>query len=158
MKHTKILILIFCFIIKLIYSYKLLTTLNHTSAVFTILNIKFSNQEYSLNYLASGSQDLKIWDIKDRKLKFSFDESNGGHLVGVNKLEILENGFVASASDSVKIWDLKDGKLKYTFDQSNGGHSNGISSLVSLENGYLASGSYDKTIKIWDLRNGKIEV
>ena len=77
--------------------------------------------------MASGSEDytIKIWDVTIGKLKFNFDETNGGHTDSVVSLESLENGYLASGSDNrtIKIWDITSGKLKFTFDTSNGGHS-----------------------------------
>ena len=42
------------------------------------------------------------------KLKYTFDQSNGGHKDWVVSLLSLENGYLASASldTTVKIWDI----------------------------------------------------
>ena len=86
-------------------------------------------------------------------MKFTFEESNGGHSDTLWALASLVNGLLASGSDdnTIKIWEVTNGKLKYTFDQTNGGHSNLVNLLESLENGYLASASADGEIKIWDI-------
>ena len=108
----------------------------HSSRVSALTSLENS-------YLASGSDDrtVKIWDITNGKLKFSFDQSNGGHTDFVRSLASLENGYLASGSrdETVKIWDVTNGKLKFTFDKSNGGHSglgsSWVNSLLSLGNG-----------------------
>ena len=91
------------------------------------------------------------------KLKFTFNEFNGGHTGYVDKLTSLDNGYLASSADdeTIKIWDITNGKLKYTFDKSNG-HSGLYTNLISLENGYLASRS-SSIVKIWDTKNGRVK-
>ena len=77
-------------------------------------------QTIQLIFQASGSFDrtVKIWNVTNGKLKYTFDESNGGHTEWVYSLASLENGYLASASrdNTVKIWDVTSGKLKNTFD------------------------------------------
>ena len=79
-------------------------------------------------YLASSSYDttIKIWEINQGKLKFTFNSSNGGHSDYVNSLVALEDWYLASAADdwTVKVWDITQGKIKFTFNSSNGGHNN----------------------------------
>jgi WD40 repeat protein len=149
---TKIFLLNLLCLIEFVYSFKLNNTFNHKSQVNVICELKINFESYSTFYLASGSVDasMKIWDVTNGKLIYTFEESNGGHSSAVWSLAPLENGYLASGSGdgTVKIWDIKNGRLKYTFDQSNGSHTSWVESLVSLENGYLASGSIDHTIKI----------
>jgi WD40 repeat protein len=95
--------------------------------------------------LASGSSDatIKIWDIFYERLKFTFNQTNGGHFQYITSLVKLDNGLFASASgdSTIKIWDLKKNMLKNTFFQGNGGHFASVYSLVYLGNNLLASGS-----------------
>ncbi len=67
-------------------------------------------------------------------MKYTFNESNGGHTYWVISLASLENGYLASGSvdSTVKIWDQSNTDLI--------GHTDLIYSLASLENGYLAKG------------------
>ena len=110
--------------------------------------------------IASGSYDktIKIWDTNKGDLKYTFDESNGGHNGPVWNLVPLKNGYLASGSldFTIKIWNINSGSLKYTFDKNKGGHSKAVSSLVALPNESLASGSWDSKIKIWDIKNGNL--
>ena len=92
--------------------------------------------------------------MSNEKLKFTFDESNGGHTYRIKCLAALNSVMFASGSDdeAIKIWNFNEGKLVKKFDKSNGGHKHTINSLVFLKNsGYLASASSDKNIKIWQI-------
>jgi WD40 repeat protein len=35
------------------------------------------------NLLASGSNDIRIWNLKSGEIKFKFDKTNVGHLVNI---------------------------------------------------------------------------
>ncbi len=110
--------------------------------------------------IASGSYDktIKIWDTNKGHLKYTFDETNGGHNGPVWSLVPLKNGYLASGSldFTIKIWNANTGSLKYTFDKSNGGHDKAVSTLVVLPNESLASGSWDSKIKIWNVKDGNL--
>jgi WD40 repeat protein len=116
-------------------------------------------------YIASASYDntIKIWDINLGKLKYTFDQTNGGHDNPVDILVSLENGYLASCSSVlensgvIKVWDITNGRLKYTFDKRNDGHNGYIFEMIPLKDGYLATASEDTTIKIWDITQGKIK-
>ena len=56
----------------------------HSSYVTSLVNLQNG-------YLASGSYDysVKIWNIRDGKLKYAFDKLNGGHFYYVVSLELL---------------------------------------------------------------------
>ena len=128
----------------------------HTEGVESLVELA------SNGFLASGSFDntIKIWDLAQRNLKFTFDSSNGGHNDKILSLFALENGNLASCSSdqTVKVWQITktEGKLKFTFDSRNGGHNSYVYRLVELENGYLAS-SGNGEVKVWDLVAGRLK-
>ncbi len=55
--------------------------------------------------MASGSSDcsIKIWDLTQGSLKFTFDKTNGGHYNWISSLAYLGNGLLASGSDDSSI-------------------------------------------------------
>ncbi len=84
--------------------------------------------------ISSSDKTIKIWDVANAKLKFTFDWSNGGHTTDTEVLSLtsLKSVYLASGSldKTVKIWDISNGKFKNTFDQSNGGHIMDVLSLI----------------------------
>jgi len=52
------------------------------------------------NYLATAAQDklIKIWDVEQGKLKFTFTETSV-----INDIVELENGLIASATQSPQV-------------------------------------------------------
>ena len=52
-------------------------------------------------------QESKMWDILNNELKFTINQTNGGHSDSVGLLTVLENGFLASGSadSTIKIWE-----------------------------------------------------
>lgn len=75
-----------------------------------------------------------------------------GHSDLIQKIILLENGFLASGSydKTIKIWDLNTGTLFRTIN----GHMSLVQSLSVLSNGNLVSVSNDQYIKIWNPFNG----
>jgi len=134
------------------------TLTGHTDYVLSLVSLKNGHWASS-----SNDKTIKIWDLTLGKLKYTFDESNDGHLSGIDYLALLNNGYLASCSSVfgvsgvIKVWDISNQKLKYTFNSTNGGHNGSIFDLIALKNGYLASASEDKTVKIWDVTEGKIK-
>jgi WD40 repeat protein len=148
---------------KVAFSYKLLSSFDktnggHSLEVNKILQIYSEHEEL----LASGSYDstVKVWNLSDMSLKFTFEEINGGHTGPIQTLAWLTQDLLASGSSdaTVKVWDLSTGLLKFSFDLTNGGHLNTVWSLATLESGLLlASGSEDSTVKVWDTTNGLLK-
>ncbi len=64
------------------------------------------------DYLATAYSDgkIKIYDILNGTLKFTFDKSVGGHSKDVKSLVLMDNGYLASGSEdcTIKIMDLKE--------------------------------------------------
>jgi WD40 repeat protein len=75
---------------------------------------------FQISYFYKINTGLFASSLKDPHLKFTFDQSNGGHTWYVNCLALLENDYLASGSNDykVKIWDVLTGKLNFTFDRS----------------------------------------
>lgn len=71
-----------------------------------------------------------------------------GHSGSIQKIILLENGYLASGSydKTIKIWDLYTGDLFRTII----GHTSTVQSLSILSNGNLVSISADQYIKIWN--------
>ena len=91
--------------------------------------IALSNED-----LASGSEydgRVKVWNLEQEKLRYSFDVSNGGFSGRIFSLtEWAGSCLVFGAFDnSIKVYDLAEGNLSFTL----GGHANLIESLVELE-------------------------
>ena len=95
-------------------------------------------------------------DINNGKVKYQFDEINGGHVNNVLVLSLIRDGVIASGSEdfTVKIWDLVNGSLKYTFSNENGGHTNKIIFIGALANRYIVTSSSDRSVRVWDERTG----
>jgi WD40 repeat protein len=79
--------------------------------IFNSLNVAHSGTINSLvllsdNSFASGSEDLKIWDLNTFSLKFTFNSRNGGHTDKITQSVLMSQGGRQLASTS------KDGKIK----------------------------------------------
>jgi hypothetical protein len=75
MKYTKFLFILFS-LIEFVYSFKLNNTFNHESGVTAVCDVKIYFATFSVNYLAVGLEDgtVKIWDIENSNLKYTFDQ------------------------------------------------------------------------------------
>ena len=127
----------------------------HTNFVGKLATIIDKNTNAYL--LASGGDDyvVKVWDLKLKKLKYSFNQTDGGHeypifdLIYLKKSNLLASG---SSDNTIKFWNLTSGRLKFTFNLTS------VNKIVSLEESsvnccLLASGGYrvDFSIKIWNV-------
>jgi WD40 repeat protein len=119
------------------------------------------------NLISSGDDTIKIWDIVFGKLLYSFDSTNApaSSLSNINKLFVLNSGYVASTSSnsndySIKIWNIEERLLRYVLNSTIGGHTDRVTSIVqdpSVGNTILfASSSVDDTIKIWNPLTGTL--
>ena len=107
------------------------------------------------NLFASASIDttVKVWDLSEGNLKYSFYSRFGGHSGSVLALSFLndKNLLASGSSDkTIKIWDLTTGKIVNTLSKAIGGHTASVKFLTYLGNNLLASGS-DNSIKIWKI-------
>ncbi len=75
MKQFLIFFVVNLFFISKTKAYKLKDTFNHGEKVYKLKEVKLD----TLDYLVSGSDQgtLKIWDINQNILKYTFDRSNG---------------------------------------------------------------------------------
>ncbi|OMJ96073.1 hypothetical protein SteCoe_457 [Stentor coeruleus] len=101
-----------------------------------------------------GSNDIKIYDIEEKKIKSSL---NFGHSDKVTSLAISSDGkkiISGSIDKTIKIWNLDTQELEGVLNA----HTDTISDLhITKNNSNLISASYDKTIKIWNLIEKKLE-
>ncbi|RMZ93026.1 WD40 repeat-containing, partial [Brachionus plicatilis] len=110
------------------------------------------------NFLASGSDDsfFRIWNLKDRKIRDSFNKDNGGHSNQIRDLISIGNNHLSTASldGSIKVWKVNENETRLisTFDSTNGGHTQAVVRLA-VSGSYLMSGSADSTVKIWNKQN-----
>ncbi len=106
--------------------------------------------------LVSSSYDstIKVWDVYQGKLKYTFDNSNRGQIDYVRSLALLDNDILVSGSRDgiIKIWDLQTGLIKsFSSDITMLAHKNWVSSLAKIGPSSFASGSHDNTIKLWTI-------
>ena len=114
-KYIKLMTLIFYILIDTTHSFKLNNTFNHGNQVEALCKVQIESSRY---YLASGGNDgsIKIWDLENSRLIFTFNQFNGSHSRAVSSFLSLGNGLLASGSDdgAIKLWDLKNGIVKNT--------------------------------------------
>jgi WD40 repeat protein len=108
------------------------------------------------------NKNIDIWEMNEPwnetrgRLKYSFNQSNGGHTWEIYSLANVWP-YVASGSYDIKIWDIERGNLKFTFSATNGGHLGSVNAMVEIwmkDETFLASGGADCKVKIWDLSLG----
>lgn len=112
----------------------------HDWSISSVCGLKDGN-------LASASEKIKIWEIKDTTYKLLHTLS--GHTSSINKLITLENGNLCSCSSdkSIKIWkNKKDFKCIQTLNK----HIGYVMSVLEFK-GFLVSvgSSFDNSVNVW---------
>jgi WD40 repeat protein len=104
---------------------------------------------------ACGDSSVKLWDMQELKLLFTFPDiepdtavafsPDGKLLAGGSQSRFVNHGVV-------KLWDVSTGKEQATLAQDTGN----INSVVFSPDGkFLAAGSSDKVVRFWDVATGK---
>lgn len=108
--------------------------------------------QFDNSVLVTGSRDrnLKVWDIKTGRLKFTLE----GHSGSVLCLQFDHRYLITGSSDSTLIvWDIHTGeKIKSLV-----GHGESVLNVKLLGN-IVVSCSKDRTVRIWDLEKGTLEM
>lgn len=108
--------------------------------------------QFDNSILVTGSRDrnLKVWDIKTGRLKFTLE----GHSGSVLCLQFDHRYLITGSSDSTLIvWDIHTGeKIKSLV-----GHGESVLNVKLLGN-TVVSCSKDRTVRIWDLEKGTLEM
>ncbi|KAI7896032.1 WD40-repeat-containing domain protein [Mucor mucedo] len=108
--------------------------------------------QFDHSILVTGSRDrnLKVWDIKTGRLKFTLE----GHSGSVLCLQFDHRYLITGSSDSTLIvWDIHTGqKIKSLV-----GHGESVLNVKLLGN-TVVSCSKDRTVRIWDLEKGSLEM
>ena len=94
MNKFRFLLISLC-LVQFVFGFKLNNTFSHPNGVYKVigLNSNLPNVDYSASSGTDGS--IKIWDVANEMLKFTFDRSNGGHTGKIESLASLKNGFLA---------------------------------------------------------------
>lgn len=108
--------------------------------------------QFDNSILVTGSRDrnLKVWDIKTGRLKFTLE----GHSGSVLCLQFDHRYLITGSSDSTLIvWNIHTGeKIKSLI-----GHGESVLNVKLLDN-IIVSCSKDRTVRIWDLEKGTLEM
>jgi WD40 repeat protein len=108
--------------------------------------------QFDHTILVTGSRDrnLKVWDIKTGRLKFTLE----GHSGSVLCLQFDHRYLITGSSDSTLIvWDIHTGvKIK-----SLTGHGESVLNVKFAGNN-VVSCSKDRTVRIWNLEKGTLEM
>ena len=111
-------------------------------------------------YLASGCNDIKLWDLHEN----SFVRTMKGHTGAVSSISFYENLIISSAWDStIRIWDLATGKQLHQFQtpKKDDGIVHCFQALIT-SNGLLitelseGNSEYPDWVEVWELKTGKL--
>ena len=93
----------------------------------------------------------------DVNLKYTFNESNGGHTYVVQKIATIGNTLLGSAGydGTIKVWNINNGTLRFTFNISD--QAAYTNTVAGIGKNLLASASWDYAIRIWDVNNGTLK-
>ncbi|KAI9363290.1 WD40-repeat-containing domain protein [Pilaira anomala] len=108
--------------------------------------------QFDHSILVTGSRDrnLKVWDIKTGRLKFTLE----GHSGSVLCLQFDDRYLITGSSDSTLIvWDIHTGRKIKSFV----GHGESVLNVKLLGN-TVVSCSKDRTVRIWNLEKGTLEM
>ncbi|GAA5797627.1 hypothetical protein HPULCUR_003018 [Helicostylum pulchrum] len=108
--------------------------------------------QFDHSILVTGSRDrnLKVWDIKTGRLKFTLE----GHSGSVLCLQFDHRYLITGSSDSTLIvWNIHTGAKIKSFV----GHGESVLNVKLLGN-TVVSCSKDRTVRIWDLEKGTLEM
>ena len=106
-----------------------------------------------------GTPDIKIWDLKSRKIIQRLQEGHSGGGV-LNVAFFKHRNLLASSGTggAVILWDLGKGKKVATFQHGlpqNNNYTRGVRALAISENERkIASGCGDGSIVVWDIADG----
>lgn len=115
------------------------TLIGHVGEVLTV---KINSQG---TRIASGANNIKIWNLNQRKEEFTI-----GYNIGTNYALIFyrEDELISGSQDgNIRFWDLSKKVLKNILE----GYEPVFSISITFDNKILASASADNLIKIWDL-------
>ena len=124
------------------------------SAIHSSKN-KYYTSDLSTNgndLVTSSDGQIKIWDLKTRKIKHNI---NASHNQIVSCVFSPDDSYILSGSgdNTAKIWEVKSGQLKTNFE----GHSAMVITAVYSPDGtMILTGSDDKTAKLWRVSNGEL--
>ena len=109
------------------------------------------------NYLISGCEFIKIWNINFENQSAILKRTLFGHSSNISCLIIQEKYLISGdLCNSIIIWDLsvKLGTMRKSFIF----HDKWISTLTSFkkESKFIISGSGDCCVKVWDFKKGKV--
>ena len=104
------------------------------------------------DFLVSGGEKLRVWDLKNRKLLFSPAKTSERTTV----LAVSPDGSNLAAVESgrtVRLWKVRQQKPHKTFRSPNGP----VTALsFSADGRRLAGVGMDNSVAVWDVRTGKI--
>ena len=96
-------------------------------------------------------------DSLNVNLKYTFNESNGGHTFIVQNIATIGNTLLGSAGydGTIKVWNINNGTLRFTFNISD--KATYTNTVAGIGKNLLASASWDYAIRIWDVNNGTLK-
>jgi WD40 repeat protein len=99
------------------------------------------------------SKHHDVHDSLNVNLKYTFNESNGGHTFIVQKIATIGNTMIGSAGydSTIKVWNINNGTLRFNFNLTN--QTTYTNTVVGIGKDLLASASWDFAIRIWDVNN-----
>ncbi|KAF3279114.1 hypothetical protein TWF970_004223 [Orbilia oligospora] len=127
----------------------------HKSLVGHLYPVKTIAYSSDGKLIASGSENIKVWDTVSGELQITLCDSSNTDLY-IRAVAFSPDGDkIASASDygNLQIWDTKAGTSETTIKA----HSR-ISTVSFSPNGkYIVSGSYDGHVKVWNSTTGEFQ-
>ncbi|KAF3184514.1 hypothetical protein TWF788_005218 [Orbilia oligospora] len=127
----------------------------HKSLVGHLYPVKTIAYSSDGKLIASGSENIKVWDTISGELQITLCDSSNTDLYVRAVAFSLDGDKIASASDygNIQIWDTKTGTSETTIKA----HSRIATVSFSPNGKYIVSGSYDGYVKVWDSTTGEFQ-